>query len=226
MSESKRPSLRWDYLGLLPYQQAWDWQRELREQRIQGQIPDTLLLLQHPPTITLGRNRGEESLLLSPSQIEQQGVSIIRSDRGGDATLHSPGQLVGYLIVDLTARGLTLPRFVEAIARTFVDALGSLGVQAHYDTEYPGVWVDTNKIVAFGLHLRQGVTMHGFAFNITTELSLFDLLVPCGIRHRGVTSVQRLLPDLSRSFEDWSSLLAHNLAQQIQLDPVHHELSP
>ena len=179
--------LAWDNLGVVPYEEAWTKQKSLRAQRIEGKIPDTMLLLQHPPTITLGRLRGEKSLRKSIETLETEGVHVVRSDRGGDATLHAPKQLVGYLIVHLRDR--KLPQFVEAIAGAFCAYFSSFGLNAYYDHKYPGVWIGNNKIVAFGFHLHQNVTMHGFACNIDTDLSLFDLIIPCGLNDKGVTSL-------------------------------------
>lgn len=217
-------NLEWRFLGEVPYVQAWDWQRELRQLRIAKTIENQLVLLEHPATITLGRLRGEKSLLHSNTALEEQGVTVVRSDRGGDATLHAPGQMVGYLIVDLTALGLALPVFVERIAGAFIDYLKTLGIKAHYDTKYPGVWVGTNKVVAFGFHIQKGVTMHGFAFNIQTELELFDLIIPCGLQQRGATSVQALLRDTQRpipNMQEAAQAIAEGIACRLDLQERH-----
>lgn len=190
---------QWRLCHQLPYQDAWSTQQTLREQRIAGAISDQLLLLEHPPTITLGRLRGEESLRHSIGELVEQGVTVIRSNRGGDATLHAPGQLVGYLIWNLSALGCSLPVFVERLADVFIDYLKPFGIEAHYDTRYPGVWVGERKIVAFGFHLQQGVTMHGFAMNFHTDLSLFDLIVPCGLTDKGVASLAEWLKEAGSS---------------------------
>lgn len=214
--------LQWCYLGQVPYETSWQWQKILREQRIAGTIPDTLLLLEHPPTITLGRLRGEESVLLSSEQQTHTPVAIIRSDRGGDATLHAPGQLVGYLIVNLRERNLSLPVFVETIAQVVISYLRqSHGIEAHYDPKYPGVWVGNNKITAFGFHLHQDVTMHGFAFNLSTDLSLFQWIVPCGLVQKGVTSLAQL-GILPPSCAELSPQLATGIARVLSLEPFHH----
>ena len=192
---AKQSPLHVQFLGQLPYLQAWERQKELRKARIAGEIDDQLLLLEHPATITLGRLRGEESLRLSTDALEAKGVEVIRSNRGGDATLHAPGQLVGYLIVNITERGLKLLEFVERLAGVFVRWLDGYGIEARYEHEFPGVWVGEEKIVAFGFHLEQGVTMHGFALNLHTDLSLFDLIIPCGLQGKGVASLAGLLPE-------------------------------
>lgn len=212
---SPDPILRWAFLGQVPYEQAWRWQKQLRQQRIAGEIEDTLLLLEHPPTITLGRLRGEKSLRHPVDTLATQGVTVIRSDRGGDATLHAPGQLVGYLIVDLNQRQRKLPVFVEQLAEAFIAWLASLHIEAHYDTKYPGVWVGDKKIVAFGFHLEKNVTMHGFALNLHTDLALFDLIVPCGIQDKGVTSSAQ--EGQTVTLANAAQALAPRLAQSIGL---------
>ncbi len=209
--------LLWHYWGKLPYQEAWLQQKEFRKRRIAGEIPDTLMLLEHPPTITLGRLRGEKSLQASEKDLLEQGVTVIRSDRGGDATLHAPGQLVGYLIVNLHERRISLPRFVETLAGVFITYLRKEHrVDAHYDTTFPGVWIGSDKIVAFGFHLQEDVTMHGFAFNLSTHLPLFDLIVPCGLQQKGVASLQQYT-ETPPTPEAIAPLLAHSIASSLGL---------
>ncbi len=208
--------LHWNYLGQIPYEKAWELQKELREHRIADEIPDTLLLLEHPPTITLGKNRGEASLQVPPTLLQKRGVSLIRSDRGGDATFHGPGQLVGYLIFDIEQARLSLPQFVEKIAQVFIDFLAEFGISAHFDLDFPGVWVGPQKIVAFGFHLRKGVTMHGFAFNVSTELSFFDLIIPCGLKEKGVASLASLQPTSRATPQSIAPLIAEKLAHSFQ----------
>lgn len=223
---STRPTLQWNFVGQLPYEDAWRWQKELRTARIAKEIPDTLLLLEHPATITLGRLRGEESLRLSSDELEEKGVTVIRSDRGGDATLHAPGQLVGYLIVDIEERKLTLPQFVEAIAHPFIQTLDKHGIPARYDPKYPGVWHQENKLVAFGFHIKQGVTMHGFAFNLHTQLELFDLIVPCGLAHKGVSSLHSLRNESPETPESIAPTIAQGIAESLNLHPTQTTLHP
>lgn len=207
--------LQWDYLGQVSYTEAWEMQRDLRERRIAGEIPDTLLLLEHPPTITLGRLRGEESLRAPQSSLEEQGITVVRSDRGGDATLHAPGQLVGYLIVNLHQRKFTLPRFVESMADVMIQFLRErYGVVARYDSDYPGVWVENNKIVAFGFHLKRDVTMHGFAMNLSTDLPLFDWIVPCGLQGKGVASLAQFVEN-PPSCEEAAPIIAEGIAERL-----------
>ncbi|MEM1007567.1 MAG: lipoyl(octanoyl) transferase LipB [Myxococcota bacterium] len=195
-SLTSQPSqLQWCFLGEVPYRDAWALQKQLRHQRLQQEIPDTLLLLEHPPTITLGCLRGEQSLHQSPEQLRKQGLSVIISDRGGDATLHAPGQLVGYLIVNLAQRQQRLPHFVRHLASAIIRFLRRFDIDAHYDHVHPGVWIQQQKIAAFGFHLKQNITMHGFALNLHTDLALFEHITPCGIQDRGVTSLAQHIPN-------------------------------
>ena len=186
-------TLHWRYLGVLPYRQAWELQRGLRARRLADEIGDQLLLLQHPSVITLGRNRGEESLLASASELERSGTELIRSDRGGDATWHGPGQLVGYLVVHLDAARLGVRGFVKRVAGALVSYLGELGIEAAWDESVPGVWVGAAKIGALGFSVHRGVTNHGFALNLDPDLTAYRRLVPCGLPERSVTSAARLL---------------------------------
>ncbi|MCB9637844.1 MAG: lipoyl(octanoyl) transferase LipB [Myxococcales bacterium] len=220
--EHPKDILQWTTPGLVPYQEAWAWQKELRQQRIQQQIPDTLLLLEHPPTITLGRLRGEQSLLLSPQLLEQKGVELIRSDRGGDATLHAPGQLVGYLIVNLKDRKLSLYPFVEKIAGAIISYLQGFDLDARYDEKYPGIWIKDQKITAFGLHIHRDVTMHGFALNLQTDLDLFQLLVPCGLVGKGVASLHQTFPQ-APSPQEAAAPIALAIAEALHLEPRRFE---
>ncbi len=176
------------WLGSVEYPAAWSWQRELFLARLECDVEDTLMLLEHPHTYTLGRRADENDLVYDTSQRAARGISLFNVDRGGRATYHGPGQLVGYPILALGERYdvLTyLRRLEEALIRTAAD----LGVEAHRDPDHTGVWVGSNKIGAIGVKITRGITMHGFAFNVSTDLSMFEGIVPCGIQDRWVTSI-------------------------------------
>ncbi|MCI0351616.1 MAG: lipoyl(octanoyl) transferase LipB [Acidobacteriales bacterium] len=189
------------HLGLLDYATALELQHTLVELRKQNRIGDTLLLLEHPAVITLGRNADAKNILASKEQLAARGVEVSECDRGGDVTLHGPGQLVGYPIFDL--RGFT-PKlgavdFVRKVEEALIRACGDLGVPAERVTGLTGVWTSTTtpaKIAAIGVHISRGVTSHGFALNVNNDLSLFDLIVPCGISDKRVTSLQHELSAL------------------------------
>jgi lipoyl(octanoyl) transferase len=180
-------------LGLIGYGQAYTLQRQLHAARLRGDIPDTLLLLEHPPVITLGKGFRAEHLLFSPEFYVQRGIEVCPTDRGGDVTCHMPGQLVGYPIFDLRAHGRDLHRFLRQLEEGLIRLLSEYGIQAGRMSGYTGVWVGNEKIAAIGIKVARWVSMHGFALNVNNDLSLFRLIVPCGIADRGVTSIRQLL---------------------------------
>jgi len=180
-------------LGIVPYNRALDIQRRLLERRIAGEIDNTLLLLEHPPVLTLGTRGDPANIYLTPEELESRGVQVFKVERGGDVTYHGPGQLVGYPIIDLKSIGSDIRRLVRNIGRVFTDLLDrEYGIAAHYKTDkYAGVWVDEEKITAIGIAIKRWVTMHGFAFNVNTNLEHFGWINPCGLS-KGVTSLEKL----------------------------------
>jgi lipoyl(octanoyl) transferase len=182
-------------LGVVPYAEAVELQRQLVEQRRADVVPDQLLLLQHPPVITLGvKARHDRShVLATPEQLASEGVEVYESGRGGDVTYHGPGQLVGYPIFDLRPDRCDVHQYVRDLEEVLILAAGTFGVTAGRVPGLTGVWVDGEKLAAIGVRISRWITSHGFAFNVTTRLSHFDLIVPCGIRDKGVTSLARLL---------------------------------
>lgn len=180
-------------LGRVGYAEAWALQRELVAARQAGAGPDTLLLLEHPPVITLGRAGEAAHLLGSPAELARRGVGFIETDRGGDITFHGPGQVVGYAIVDLAARGRDLHRFLRDLEKVLILALAEFGIRAGRVEGLTGVWVGDAKVAAIGIRVSRWVTHHGFALNVDTDLSYFDLIVPCGIADKRVTSMEALL---------------------------------
>ncbi len=180
-------------LGIVPYAPALELQRQLHAQRVAGAIPDTLLLLEHPPVITLGKAFHPEHLRYAREFYAQQGIELHPTDRGGDVTCHNPEQLVGYPIFDIRQHGRDLHRFLRAIEQAIIDALGAFGIEAHREAGYTGVWVGDAKIAAIGIKASQWVSMHGFALNVNNDLRLFQTIVPCGIADRPVTSMEQVL---------------------------------
>lgn len=190
--------LRVFFLGSLPYRQAWHLQRQYVEARRAETIPDTLLLLQHPPVITLGRFASSKNLVVSAEALERMGVEVVASDRGGDVTLHAPGQLVGYPIFNLQSRPHKpdVHNYLRLVEESLIEGLANFGIQGWRFPGYTGVWVNgpqglPEKIAAIGVRIIRWVTLHGFALNVTTDLKLFQLIVPCGISSYGVTSIER-----------------------------------
>jgi len=178
-------------LGLVPYGEALELQRTLATERIAGHIPDTLLLLEHAPVVTLGRGWKASSLPLDPDALRARGIEVFDIERGGDVTYHGPGQLVGYPIIDLQTHQPDLHWYLRQLEQTMIDALSVLGIVAVRREKYTGVWTSGRKIASIGVHVRQWVTWHGFALNVTTDLSPFTLIVPCGIPDVEMTSVAR-----------------------------------
>jgi len=182
-----------EQLGLVDYEDGLRLQRELVARRKAGTIPDTLLLLEHPHVYTLGRNAKTENLLISAEQLAARGAQVFEIDRGGDVTYHGPGQLVGYPILDLAQHRRDIAWYMRCLEEVLISVAGEYGLEAGRLAGAPGVWVGNDKLAAMGVHISRWVTSHGFAFNVNTDLSYFDWIVPCGLRDKGVTSLQKLL---------------------------------
>jgi lipoyl(octanoyl) transferase len=182
-------------LGTVGYQAALDLQKRLVEERKQGRIPDQLLLLEHPPVITLGaRNHHARSNVLETAEsLAQKGVELFETGRGGDVTYHGPGQLVGYPIIELPADRHDVHRYVRDLEEVLIQAVSDFGITAVRISGLTGIWVGDRKLAAIGVRISRWVTSHGFALNVSTDLSNFGLIVPCGIPDKGVTSMERLL---------------------------------
>jgi len=190
--------LKVEWLGRMRYRQAWDRQRATVAARDAGDAPDTLLLVEHEPVLTLGRHALDEHIIASPAELARRGIEVIRVERGGEVTYHGPGQLVAYPIVRLRERPILLRPFVRALELTMADVSARYGVTAAPRPGYPGVWIDPGgpvprKLGALGLRVERGITYHGIALNIATRLEDFELIDPCGMAELDVTSVAREL---------------------------------
>jgi lipoyl(octanoyl) transferase len=181
----------WRDLGRMDYAEAFEMQRALVDQRKRGEISDQFLIVEHPHTITLGRNGHMENLLARKEILERAGVAFHPTDRGGDITYHGPGQIVGYPILDLRGWKRDVVAYVRAIEQVIIDALAGFGLKAGRVPGMTGVWVDGAKIAAIGVHISRWVTSHGFALNVDTDLSYFQYIVPCGLV-KPVTSMAAL----------------------------------
>jgi len=188
-------------LGVVPYAQAWEYQKQVHAEVVAGQRKPTLLLLEHPRTITLGRAARAENLLLSEAQYRAMGIELFSIERGGDVTYHGPGQLVGYPIFPV---GRQVRGFLRQLEQVVMQVGRSYGIETYATPGYAGVWVRQaapvagwpdreEKLCAFGVAVKQGVALHGFALNVNTQLEDFNLIVPCGIKDKGVTSLQKIL---------------------------------
>jgi lipoyl(octanoyl) transferase len=181
-------------LGLVPYGEALQLQKALVEERRAGRVPDLLLLLQHPAVITLGVRRDSRlHVTASEGQLAMHGIEVHETGRGGDVTYHGPGQIVGYPILDLRPDRCDVHRYVRDLEKVMIRVCADYGVAAHRVEGLSGAWVGTEKIGAIGVRISRWITSHGFAFNVNTRLEDFQLIVPCGIANRGVTSLGKLL---------------------------------
>lgn len=190
-----------EQLGLVPYAQAWEYQKKVHTEVVAGLRKPTLLLLEHPRTITLGRAAKPENLLLSEAQYRAQGIELFSIERGGDVTYHGPGQLVGYPIFPV---GRQVRGFLRQLEAVIMAVAKSYGIETYATPGYAGVWVRRaapvagwpdleEKLCAFGVAVKQDVALHGFALNVNTNLDDFNLIVPCGLKDKGVTSLQKIL---------------------------------
>jgi lipoate-protein ligase B len=178
--------------GITAYDEAHALQLDLVERRKAGAVPDTLILLEHEPVITLGRNASDQGLLATEEQLERAGVILRRIERGGQATYHGPGQLVGYPIVDLHGLGIGVATYVRSLEQVMIRAAKTFDVEAYTRDELTGVFTDQGKLGAIGVRVTRGVTFHGFAFNVDPMLEHYRFIVPCGMTGIGVTSLRSL----------------------------------
>jgi lipoyl(octanoyl) transferase len=196
-----------DRLGTVAYRPTWELQDEIAEQRRGRRIGDRLLLVEHFPVYTIGRGGDESNLLASPERLREIGAELVRVDRGGDITFHGPGQIVAYPIVELKD-ALDLRRYVRALESAVIETAKAFGVAAGPLEGHPGIWVDgERKLAAIGVRVKRGVTTHGLALNVNTDLRWFDEMIPCGIHDKGVTS------------------LALELGHKVPMDEVEDELA-
>lgn len=222
------------WLGLQPYAEVYTLQTELISLRKEQRIPDVLLLLEHQPTITLGRGSHDHNLLASPRELCERGVQLLHTDRGGDVTLHAPGQLVCYPILDLNPDRRDVRKYVRLLADTMRHILSSVDLDAGRIERYIGVWVDRAspqcwpgedhltspaKLGAIGVKISRWFTMHGFALNLSNELSLFELIVPCGISELAVSSAARLTGRSPRP-QDYAATAHDFLSSRLARTPV------
>ena len=210
-------------LGPLDYASGLNLQRRLVDLRKQGAIGDVLLLLEHTPVITLGRNAKAANILAAPEFLAKKGVGVFESDRGGDVTFHGPGQLVGYPIFDLRAfpsnepdrKTLGAIEYIRRLEEVLIRSCASFGIPTKRIPGLTGVWtegVEESKIAALGVHISRGVTSHGFALNVTTDLNFFNLIIPCGITTKPVTSMAKEL-EKPPSMEDLANTVSRQIGQ-------------
>lgn len=226
-AEMSLPSLLVSDLGTMPYAAALELQRDVARRRISGEIDqDVLLLVEHPHVVTLGRAAKQASLVATPELLRARGVEVFEVERGGDVTYHGPGQLVGYPILDLKRHRKDLHWYLRQVEESLIVALGSFGISAGRNPGYTGVWVSAEgdawrrKIASIGVHARDWVTWHGFALNVHTDLSFFDLMVPCGITGVQMTSVAAELAPQGVGPSDVRQAIAGAFGRVFELAPV------
>ncbi|MFN2614708.1 MAG: lipoyl(octanoyl) transferase LipB [Actinomycetota bacterium] len=215
--------LRAAWLGRIAYEPAFELQQVLAAKRALDEVPDSLLLLEHDHVYTLGRRATDAEVLLDDDALRARGVDVVHSDRGGLATYHGPGQLVGYPIVSL-GPAPDMPAYVASLERALIATLADFGIGATTLAGHRGVWVENDKIGAIGVHVSRGVTTHGFALNVSCDLSMFGGIVPCGILDKGVASIASLTgtaPDLADVAARAASHVATELRRALEWEPAH-----
>jgi lipoate-protein ligase B len=180
-------------LGLVDYKEAWDLQHYLWSRRVEGKLPDLLLFLEHPHVITLGRRGNRSNLIVSPEVLEAMKIPLFHVERGGDVTYHGPGQMVVYPILDLKEYGYRLIRYVDQLEEIILRVLDDFGIEGRKDPLNRGVWVNQEKIASIGVAIKRWVSFHGFALNYETDLKYFDLIHPCGLRGKKMTTLTKIL---------------------------------
>jgi lipoyl(octanoyl) transferase len=180
-------------LGFIDYKKAWDLQKETFEKRYKGETEDTIFLLEHPHTYTLGKVADKNNLVGNKEYLEENNISVYEIDRGGDITYHGPGQIVGYPIIYLEKWKKDTHKYLRALEEVIIRTCGEYGLNGERNEKYTGVWLGNRKIAAIGIKVSRWITMHGFAFNVNTDLGLFDGIVPCGISDKEVTSLKKEL---------------------------------
>lgn len=199
-------------LGLVPYRQAWALQQRLQAERMADQRADTLLLLEHPPVYTLGRNSLEEHILVSRGELARRGAGVERIERGGEVTYHGPGQLVAYPIIKLQGAERSIARLVDNLEQSIIETLASYGLRGERLPDQRGVWSEGCKIASVGLSVKRWVVMHGMALNVDLDMSYFGLINPCGHPETVMTSMKLLL-DRAPSVSEVGGVFARHFAR-------------
>ena len=212
--------------GLADYRQVLQLQRELREKRRTGEIPDTVLIVEHRPAITLGARQSANKLLMSRQELAERDIDVVDIRRGGGTTAHNPGQLVVYPVLHLQQLALGISEYIRQLEAIGAELLEQLGVQAKRRKGYPGLWVGTRKIASIGVRVSRFVTYHGMAINIKNDLSIFDLLIPCGLDGVEMTSVlkeTRKRHSMSQVKKRLSELLRKHFSPSVKIGPKQRE---
>ena len=211
--------------GLVPYREAYELQNWLVSLRLRNLVPDCLILLEHPPVLTLGRRRGTENILVSKNILTKEKIEVISTDRGGDVTYHGPGQLVGYPILNLRDHCRKVSEYLRKIEEVIILTLKDFEVKAKRRSRYPGVWVGEKKIASIGVAIKRfRITYHGFAFNVNPDTSFFKFIHPCGIKNLEVTSLAHLLgypPEMAEIKQKIARSFAHSFRVKMLGNGAH-----
>ena len=189
----EQKTLKYCDLGFIDYKEAWDLQQEIHKKRVSTEVDDFLFLLEHPNTYTLGKTAHKENLIGSEDYLKKNQISVYDIDRGGDITYHGPGQIVGYPIIDLNNWFKDTHKYLRALEEVIIRTCSDYGLECERDEKHTGVWIGDRKIAAIGIKVSRWVTMHGFAFNVNTDLNLFNGIIPCGIQDKSVASLRNEL---------------------------------
>ncbi len=208
-------------LGMIDYKEAWGLQKETFEHRVKDKIPDVLYLLEHPNTYTLGKTADKNNLIGSEEYLSSNKISVYDIDRGGDITYHGPGQIVGYPIIDLNAWKPDTHKYLRALEETIIKTCAEYGIPGGRESKYTGVWVEDRKIAAIGIKVSRWITMHGFAFNVNTDLSFFSGIIPCGITDKDVTSIKKEI-DEDLDINEVKTKLVKNFSEIFGYTSVNH----
>ena len=215
------------FLGKCEYQYSNQLQKEFLRQRIEGTVPDTLILVQHYPVITMGRKGNIANIVANREVLNREGITVHQVDRGGDVTYHGPGQIVAYPILDLNWHGKDVHRVLFRYEEVIIEMLSVYGLKGSRLSGYPGVWVGNEKICAIGIGIRQWVTYHGFALNVNTNLDHFGYIKPCGLSDKGVTSMHRLLNqelDDNEVMENMIGVFGRVFGLEMKIQECNHRL--
>jgi len=217
-------TVTYEWLGRRTYRPVWEYQQQLLDQRATGDAADRLLLVEHSPTYTLGKAGDQNHLLASTQELSSNHIEYVPIDRGGDITYHGPGQLVGYPILHLENYKKDVHWYLRQLEETIIRTIAEYDLQGTRDPEYTGVWVGEAKIAAIGVKVSRWVTMHGFALNVTTDLSYFGRIIPCGIFHKDVCSIQSLT-NQAPSLREVSRIYLEKFAEVFNCEVVPAEVS-
>ncbi|MFZ1976388.1 MAG: lipoyl(octanoyl) transferase LipB [Bacteroidota bacterium] len=211
-------------MGRSQYDETWKLQKSLRHLRQIGSIDDLLLLTEHEHVYTIGKGGNDNHLLASQEELKMGGVEVYHIDRGGDITYHGPGQIVGYPIIDLHERKPDIHLYLRGLEETIILTLREFGILGIREEGLTGVWIDGEKIAAIGINVSRWITMHGFALNVNTDLARFGRIIPCGIFHKGITSIEKILGK-KIPLDDVEEVLEHKFMQVFGYNELH-KISP